>query len=73
MNAHGKPHGQHGDLNLGELLDATIDKVCTFLTIIILPVAHIAHWWIIVSLLIPQAAITIVILYKRRRRTRISA
>ncbi len=22
MNAHGKPHGQHGDLNLGELLDA---------------------------------------------------
>lgn len=52
---------------LGEMVDATIDKVGTLLTIIVLFVAQVTYWWVIVALLIPQIIIPIVIFYKRQK------
>jgi len=45
---------------LGELLDASLDKVGTFLTLGVMFVAGIAPWWIIVLLLLPHIVITFV-------------
>lgn len=52
---------------LGELVDATIDKIGTVLTIIVLVIANVAPWWIIILLLVPQIIISLVILIKRRK------
>ncbi|MDB5186790.1 MAG: hypothetical protein JWM07_262 [Candidatus Saccharibacteria bacterium] len=43
---------------LGELLDAAIDKVETFFTIIVFYVASIALWWLLTVLLLPHIWIT---------------
>ncbi len=53
---------------LGELLDATIDKIGTILTIIMFYVAGISFWWLITVLLLPQVLIPLVIFYKRSRK-----
>ena len=52
---------------LGELVDASIDKIGTLLTVITLFVANIADWWVIVMLLLPQVIIPVVIFFKRRK------
>lgn len=57
--------------SVGEMFDAIADKVETFLTLIVLIVAHIAPWWIIAGIIIPQALITFVITYKRQRGKKI--
>lgn len=44
----------------GELLDATIDKVGTALTILIFYMVGAAPWWILTALLIPQLIIAYV-------------
>jgi cardiolipin synthase (CMP-forming) len=49
----------------GELLDATVDKIGTLLTIIVFFAAGIADWWLVSLLLLPQVVIPLVTLYKR--------
>lgn len=53
---------------LGELLDATIDKIVTFLTLIVLFIAGVSEWWLLTLLLLPQIPISLFALYKRQRR-----
>jgi len=57
----------HTKSPLGELFDATADKIGTLLTIIVLIVAGITYWWVILALVIPQVIIPLVTLYKRRK------
>lgn len=57
----------HTKSPLGELVDASIDKIGTLLTIITLFVANIADWWVIVILLLPQVIIPVIIFFKRRK------
>lgn len=52
---------------LGELFDATADKIGTILTIIALFVGAFTFWWILVALFLPQAIIAIVSIVKRRQ------
>lgn len=56
---------------LGELLDASVDKVGTVLTIIAFYVTGISWWWLITLLLLPQIFITIVSFYKRAQKKKI--
>jgi cardiolipin synthase (CMP-forming) len=45
---------------LGELLDATADKLVTLAAATALFVAHIAPWWLLVALLLPHALISVI-------------
>ena len=56
---------------LGELLDATVDKIGTVLTFVVLYIGGISFWWLITILLLPQVIIPFVILYKRTRNIQI--
>lgn len=60
---------------LGELLDATFDKIITFLTIGVLFYSKVAPPWLLATLLLPHIVITIVTLaaFLRRRRKHPSA
>lgn len=51
---------------LGELLDASIDKLGTVLTIIALYVAMLAPWWVLTLLLLPHIVIAVISLNARR-------
>lgn len=53
---------------IGEVFDATVDKIGTVLTIIVMIGTGITHWVVIVALLIPQIAIPLVIFYKKQKR-----
>lgn len=52
---------------LGEFVDATLDKISTILTILVLLVTGIAPWWVMLVLLVPQVAITVFTLVQRKR------
>lgn len=56
---------------LGELVDATIDKFGTLFTIIVFYIADISFWWLITALLLPQALISLVVLYKRTKNQKV--
>jgi phosphatidylglycerophosphate synthase len=56
---------------LGEILDASIDKVVTGLTLITLVVAEIIPWWIALALLLPHVIITCFGAYGLRRNIRL--
>jgi len=51
---------------LGETFDAVADKIGTLLTIIVIIIAGITNLWIIAALIIPQAIIPMLILYKKQ-------
>ena len=53
---------------LGELLDATVDKIGTLLTFVVLYIAAISSWWLITLLLLPQVIIPLVSLYKKSQK-----
>jgi phosphatidylglycerophosphate synthase len=57
----------HTKSPLGELFDAVADKIGTLLTIAVLLIAGVAHWWVIMALIVPQIAITLLILYKKSK------
>jgi phosphatidylglycerophosphate synthase len=57
----------HTKSPLGELFDAVADKIGTLLTIAVLLIAGVAHWWAIMTLIVPQVAITLLILYKKSK------
>lgn len=44
---------------LGELCDATADKLGTALTLIVLFIVHIAPWWVLIGVMVPHAIIAI--------------
>ena len=50
---------------LGEAVDATIDKIGTLLTLIVLYVKAIAPHWAIIALVVPQILATAVVAYSR--------
>lgn len=52
---------------LGEFLDASVDKIGTLLTIIVLFIAATNQWWAITLILLPQLIIPFMTLYKRTR------
>lgn len=56
---------------LGELVDASVDKAATVLSVIALLVIEVASWWIIGVLILPQLLIALVSLVKRRRDVRL--
>lgn len=57
----------HTKSPLGELFDAVADKIGTLLTIAVLFIAGVAYWWVIMALIVPQIAITLLILYKKSK------
>jgi phosphatidylglycerophosphate synthase len=56
---------------LGEILDASIDKIVTGLTLITLVVADIVPWWIALALVLPHVIITGFAAYGLRRKIRL--
>lgn len=56
---------------LGELLDASLDKISTIVTILVLLLTNIAPWWVMLILLIPQVAIAVFTLIQRRRNIKL--
>lgn len=57
----------HTKSPLGELVDASIDKIGTVLTVLALFIASVADWWAVAALLLPQLLILGVIFYKRQQ------
>lgn len=53
---------------LGELFDATADKIGTILTIIALFIGNFTFWWILVALFLPQLLIALVSIHKKRQK-----
>lgn len=53
---------------LGELLDASIDKLGTILTIVVFYVAALAPWWVLTALLLPHIVIIFISLNARRQK-----
>lgn len=51
---------------LGELLDASIDKIGTILTIVVFYIAMLAPWWVLSALLLPHLVIIFISLKARR-------
>lgn len=51
---------------LGELLDASIDKLGTVLTVVAFYVAALAPWWVLTALLLPHIVIIFISLNARR-------
>lgn len=51
---------------IGEVADATADKIGTFLTVIVIGLAGIAPWVILFCLIVPQALIPVIIYTQRR-------
>lgn len=56
---------------LGELLDATVDKVVTVLTVMALFIAHTAPVWLLVVFILPHLIISIIVVYGRARKLRL--
>jgi phosphatidylglycerophosphate synthase len=56
---------------LGELIDAAIDKIGTFLTLIVLYTAGVSEWWLLTLLLVPQIIISLLSFYKRYKKASI--
>lgn len=52
---------------LGELLDASIDKLGTIMTIVVFYVAMLAPWWVLSVLLLPHLVIVAISLHARRQ------
>ena len=52
---------------LGEMVDASIDKIGTVLTIVALFMISPADWWVFAALLVPQLLILAVVFYKRQQ------
>lgn len=59
----------HTKSPLGEMFDAVADKIGTILTVFVLLLAHITHWWVIIVLVAPQVAIALVVLLKRSKNS----
>lgn len=56
---------------LGELVDASIDKIGTILTIAVLFVIAPDYWLLITALLLPQVIIPFISLYKKQKKAAI--
>jgi phosphatidylglycerophosphate synthase len=70
--ADGWAAGTTGTKNpFGETLDALVDKLATFLTLIVFFVLSIAPRSAIILLVLPQLAGAVAVLYHRRRKTRL--
>lgn len=52
---------------LGEMMDATVDKIITGLTIIVGFIIPLAPWWLLVVVLLPQAIVVIIVAIARAR------
>lgn len=50
---------------VGEMLDASVDKVVTLLTAVVLIIADVAPWWVIAALILPHVIIPFVVFYKK--------
>jgi cardiolipin synthase len=61
----------HTKSPVGEILDAVVDKLETLCTILVLVVSGITNWWVIAAFVVPQAIISGIIFYKRRRGIRL--
>lgn len=53
---------------LGELFDATADKVGTILTIIVFYATLLAPWWLLTAMLLPHIIISVISLQARRQK-----
>ena len=56
---------------LGEIMDATVDKIGTFLTLIVFLTSGIGPRWIIVAVATPHILISIIVLVGRSRNVRL--
>lgn len=50
---------------IGELCDASADKLATLLTVLVLPAAGIVAWWTIVAIIWPQVLIGLIVVIKK--------
>lgn len=55
----------------GELLDATVDKIGTFLTGVVFVISAIAPLWLILAVLLPYIATTLIVFYAHFARVRL--
>jgi phosphatidylglycerophosphate synthase len=56
---------------LGEMLDATVDKVETVLAIAVFYIASVAPWWVLTALLVPHIWIAVIALMARTRNVQL--
>ena len=56
---------------LGEIVDATIDKLVTVMTVIAILLTDLAAWWVVAALVILQISIGLVVFIRRSRGSRI--
>jgi phosphatidylglycerophosphate synthase len=56
---------------LGESFDAVVDKIGTLLTLVVFFVDAIAPRWVVILLVLPQIAGSVIVLLARRRQTRL--
>jgi phosphatidylglycerophosphate synthase len=61
----------HTKSPLGELLDASIDKIGTVLTIIVYATAHVAPLWLLTALLLPHVIISVITFVQLQRNRKI--
>jgi phosphatidylglycerophosphate synthase len=52
---------------LGELLDATVDKLGTLATVVVIFWIRITPWWVLLALVLPHLIISIIAINARRR------
>lgn len=60
-------HATHTKSQIGELWDATADKLGTLAAIAAIALSGAVPWWVVAALVVPQLIIAIVVLYKKRR------
>ncbi|MDN5275842.1 MAG: CDP-diacylglycerol--glycerol-3-phosphate3-phosphatidyltransferase [Candidatus Saccharibacteria bacterium] len=56
---------------LGEIMDASIDKIGTLLTILCLAVLQIAPWWVLLALFLPHLIISAIVFAGRSRNVKL--
>ena len=57
----------HTKSPVGELFDASADKLATAATIIVIGISGIVSWWLLLALVLPQIMILLIIIYKKSR------
>jgi len=56
---------------IGEIFDATVDKISTLLTIIVLFIIQITELWVLLLLALPHILISLIIMYKRSKARKV--
>jgi phosphatidylglycerophosphate synthase len=56
---------------LGEMLDASIDKIGTIMTVVVFYIAGLATWWLLTLILLPHVIIILISVNARRKNVKL--